>query len=193
MQMAQRENVIVLDPADQRAQQIGRAISSPLAGEILQLFSAGPMTLSKISDLLSVPINTAKYHVENLMEAGLLEIVDTKYSEKGREMKLYALRNQVVIVAPSRTDVKEMLMRYASVFGIVAMITLVLAILQPVLLMPGAPPVALEKGAEEMMVSSAVRTAGVPLYTMELLTAFFIGSCIAIAILAVVEWKKSGS
>ncbi len=68
--------VTVLDPGDGRAQKIGRAIASPLAGEILQDFTGGPRTLSAVADALRIPLNTAKYHVENLVAADLLGAVD---------------------------------------------------------------------------------------------------------------------
>ncbi|MDH7594379.1 MAG: helix-turn-helix domain-containing protein [Methanomicrobiales archaeon] len=190
--MTETEGVILLDPGDEKAQRIGRAIASPLAGEILQKFAAGPRTLSKISEDLQVPINTAKYHVENLLEAGLLEVVDTKYSEKGREMKLYALRNQVVIVAPKRADVRALLTRYASIFGIVVLATAILAILQPLLVMPGERDVLLEKGGEFIVSATQAPPFAPTLYTMETVLAFFIGALLVLLLVLVLEARRRG-
>lgn len=45
-------------------------------------------------------MTTVKYHVENLLDAGLISVAETRYSVKGREVKLYSLTNQLLIVAP---------------------------------------------------------------------------------------------
>jgi DNA-binding transcriptional ArsR family regulator len=121
------EDVIVLEPGEERAQRIAKAIGSPMAGEILQLLKEGPKTSTQIIESLSIPMSTAKYHIENLLDAGILEVAETKYSVKGREVKVYRLRDQVVVVAPRTPDVRSILLRYASLFGIVAVATAVIA------------------------------------------------------------------
>jgi DNA-binding transcriptional ArsR family regulator len=121
------EDVIVLEPGEERAQRIAKAIGSPMAGEILQLLKDGPKTSTQIIESLSIPMSTAKYHIENLLNAGILEVAETKYSVKGREVKVYRLRDQVVVVAPRTPDVRSILLRYASLFGIVAVATAVIA------------------------------------------------------------------
>ena len=88
------DDVIVLEPGEARAQKIAKAIGSQTAGDILRLLAGGPKSLTGITDTLAVPMNTAKYHVDNLLDAGLITVTDTKYSVKGREVKLYSLTNQ---------------------------------------------------------------------------------------------------
>ena len=62
-----------------------------------------------------------KYHLENLLAAGLVEISNTRWSEKGREMKIYAVKDQVVVFAPRKTaDVKGIVERYGTIAGVVA-------------------------------------------------------------------------
>lgn len=108
------EGVMVLDPADDRVQKIGRAIGSPLAGDIIQAVSQNPRTLSALSECLKIPLNTAKYHVENLVNADLVEVVETKYSVKGRQVKIYGLKNQIVIVAPKSVDLRAFALKYSA-------------------------------------------------------------------------------
>ena len=110
------EGVMVLDPADDRVQKIGRAIGSPLAGDIIQAVSQKPRTLSAISESLKIPLNTAKYHVENLVDADLVEVVETRYSVKGRVVKIYGLKNQIVIVAPKSVDLRAFARKYSALF-----------------------------------------------------------------------------
>ena len=74
--------------------------------------------------------------LENLLDAGLIEVTKTKYSVKGREVKVYGLKDQLLIVTPRVTNVRALLLKYASLFGVVAVATVVIgAVLQ--LLAPG--------------------------------------------------------
>src|SRR5512137_1674794 len=125
------ENVLVLEPGDERAQKIAKAMASPMAGDILQILAEGPKSLTEITERLSIPMNTAKYHIENLLEAGVISVANTKYSVKGREVKLYTLTDQLLIVAPRRVDVRSLLLKYASLFGIVAVSTLAISTILP--------------------------------------------------------------
>ena len=84
--------VVVLQPGDERAQKIARAMASQTANAIIQEFRSGPMTSSEVARKMKIPITTAAYHIDNLLEAGLLEVVNTRWSEKGREVKVYGLR-----------------------------------------------------------------------------------------------------
>jgi len=125
------ENVVVLEPGDERAQKIAKAMGSQTASDILQLLSEGQKSLTDITERLAIPMTTAKYHVENLLDAGLLSVAETKYSVKGREVKLYSITNQLLIVAPRQSNVRSLLLKYASLFGIVAFGSFVIAIMSP--------------------------------------------------------------
>jgi DNA-binding transcriptional ArsR family regulator len=127
------DNVVFLEPGDDRAQKIAKAMGSQTASDILRLLSEGQKSLTDITERLAIPMTTAKYHVENLLDAGLLSVTETKYSIKGREVKLYSLTNQLLIVAPRQANVRSLLLKYASLFGIVAFGSVVIALLSPLL------------------------------------------------------------
>jgi DNA-binding transcriptional ArsR family regulator len=153
------DNVIILEPGDERAQKISKAMASQTASDILQLLAEGQKSLTEITDRLDIPLTTAKYHIENLLEAGLITVAETKYSVKGREIKIYAITNQLLIVAPRQSNVRSLLLKYASLFGIVLFGSLVIAVLSPILgqgitagsSLNGAPRMA----AQESTVTSA--------------------------------------
>jgi DNA-binding transcriptional ArsR family regulator len=130
-------DVIVLEPGGEQAQKIAKAMGSQTAGDILQLFKTGPKTSTEVTDQLGIPMGTAKYHIENLLDAGLIEVTKTKYSVKGREVKVYGLKDQLLIVTPSVTNVRALLLKYASLFGIVAVGTVVVAAVFRVLTIEG--------------------------------------------------------
>ena len=125
------DNVVLLEPGDERAQKIAKAMGSKTASDILRFLSEGQKSLTDITERLAIPMTTAKYHVENLSDAGLIMVEETKYSVKGREVKLYSLTNQLLIVAPRHSNVRSLLLKYASLFGIVAFGSVVIGIMSP--------------------------------------------------------------
>jgi DNA-binding transcriptional ArsR family regulator len=119
-------DVILLEPGGEQAQKIAKAMGSQTAGDILQLLKTGPKTSTEVTDQLGIPMGTAKYHIENLLDAGLIEVTKTKYSVKGREVKVYGLKDQILIVTPRVTNVRALLLKYASLFGFIAVATVVI-------------------------------------------------------------------
>ena len=113
------DNILILEPGDERAQKIAKAISSPTAGDILNQMKEGGHTATQLSESLDLPLTTIQYHLENLVEADMLNVIEKRWSKKGREIKVYGLRNQVVIVAPRPGDVRSLLLKYTSLFAIV--------------------------------------------------------------------------
>ncbi|MCK9591935.1 MAG: helix-turn-helix domain-containing protein [Methanoregula sp.] len=128
------DNVVILEPGDERAQKISKAMASQTASDILQLLAENKKSLTEITERLSIPLTTAKYHIENLLEAGLITVTETKYSVKGREIKIYAVTNQLLIVAPRQSNVRSLLLKYTSLFCIVVLGTLAVSILSPLFL-----------------------------------------------------------
>ncbi len=125
------EDVIVLDPGDETAQKIAKAIASPMAGDILHSLADGEKTSSQITDMLGIPMSTAKYHIENLLDAGLVEVAARKWSVKGREIKVYRLVDRLVIVAPKSHRVRDLLLKYASLFVLVLSGSFIVSIILP--------------------------------------------------------------
>ncbi len=128
------DNVVILEPGDERAQKISKAMGSQTASDILQILAENQKSLTEITERLSIPLTTAKYHIENLLEAGLISVVETRYSVKGREIKIYSLTNQLLIVAPRTSNVRSLLLKYASLFCIVILGTLAVSVVSPLFL-----------------------------------------------------------
>lgn len=194
-------NVVVLEPGDEQAQKIAKAMGSQTASDILTLLATGTKSLTDITEQLKIPITTAKYHTENLLDAGLITIPQTKYSVKGREVKMYALTDQLLIVAPKQTNIRSILLKYTSLFGIVVAGTLSIIGLAPLL----AGQVATSDAAPLMMSREtsggngvfAAKTVADSSLVQEvppdLALAFFCGGAFVIGVLLCYEaylWKK---
>lgn len=109
--------VRVLSPDEEDARAVARAIASSTAGAILRCFQGEERNASEIASTLNQPIPTIMYHLDALLEAGLIEVSRITYSVKGREVKKYRQSGQVFIVAPYKADIRETLLKYASLFG----------------------------------------------------------------------------
>jgi DNA-binding transcriptional ArsR family regulator len=192
------EPVIILEPGDERAQKIAKAISSRTAGEILQVLEEGPAPLSTISEVLEVPISGLTYHIANLMDAGIIEVAEERYSVKGRPVKFYALKKQILVVAPKKVDVKTMLLRYSSIFGIFILGTLLVAVLAGIFL-PAPAPEPLLGGARLGPVHTPQPPSLLDILASEstLILVFLAGGILAIGAAMVGEvllawWRKRG-
>lgn len=196
LQLSMIEPVLVLEPGDERAQKIAKAMSSQTASDILTLLGDGAKSLTDITERLGIPLTTSKYHIENLLDAGLVFVVETKYSVKGREIKLYSLSNQLVIVAPRHANVRSLLLKYTSLFGIVIVGTLGLTFILPLLTPPvrlAEAPEAANWGTGGIMAAKASFDAPVPSpMSADPVLAFFFGAVFVMLILILYEaylWK----
>jgi DNA-binding transcriptional ArsR family regulator len=68
-----------------------RTLSSETAQAILGSLGEDPKPVSEISEAVGTTLQNTQYHVDRLVDAGLVEPVDVWYSAKGREMSVYAL------------------------------------------------------------------------------------------------------
>jgi len=68
-----------------------RVLTSDTARSMLAALGGDPMPVSDLAEAVGTSVQNAQYHVERLVEADLVEPVDVWYSEKGREMSVYAL------------------------------------------------------------------------------------------------------
>lgn len=190
------DEVVILEPGDERAKKIAKAMASKTASDILAFMKGGEYSSSQLSEALSLPITTVTYHLDNLCNAGMIDVVRTRWSEKGREMKIYGLRNQLVIMSPATKDVRSILLKYASLFVILLFATTMMAVVSPLIAGEGlAGAQDLEKSVESPSFgiaseeSNLQRTGGGALQvpTHELVMAFFSGGCLILLILIIYE------
>jgi len=194
------DKVMVLEPGDAQAQKIAKAMSNPTAGEILSFLSAGQKSLTEITGHLNLPINTVRYDTENLLDAGLISVSETKYSVKGREIRMYSLTDRLLIVAPKESDIRTLIIKYASLFGIVALGSLAIALISPLLAAQASESVPMmatggSRDSVNVMASKLVENAAVagPEIPPDLALAFFCGGTFVILVLLFYEaylWKK---
>ncbi len=65
-------------------------LASETAQEIFVALCDDPATAHEVAGRVDTSIQNASYHLERLEEAGVVEVIGTRYSDKGREMDVYA-------------------------------------------------------------------------------------------------------
>lgn len=92
----EKETNVVIDldePSD-----VLTVLSSETAQEILGALRDEPGTASDIAQVVGVSLQNVIYHLERLCEAEFVTPVGTWYSKKGKEMTVYALVSEQLVV-----------------------------------------------------------------------------------------------
>jgi DNA-binding transcriptional ArsR family regulator len=138
--------VVALD--DDRADDLFGALSSATARTILERLHESPAPPSEIAEHVDSTVQNVHYHLNRLDDAGAVEVVDTVYSEKGREMDVYAPAAEplVVVTGDDTDDAVDLL---SDLLGGVTVLALVSAAVQEAvrrLFYPGGPTPIREAG-----------------------------------------------
>ena len=167
------------------------ALSSETTRELLGALHEEPATPSAIADRLDHTLQNVQYHIGKLDDAGLVEVVDTVYSEKGREMKVYAPADGPLVVftgAQSEASGLEAMLKrlLAGIGGLAVTSLLVQAWLGELPLPIGQTGSA---DSEAMTVDTATTTAesaaGLPPGLL-----FFLGGAVVLLAVTAVWWYR---
>lgn len=75
-----------------------QVLSSETAQEILTTLKREPGTASDVATAIGQSIQNVTYHLDRLRDVDLVTLVGTWYSEKGKEMTVYALTTEELVV-----------------------------------------------------------------------------------------------
>lgn len=123
---AAEPRVIGVDSDD--ADNLLGALSSETARTLLAALHEDPATPSALAEEIDTSLQNAQYHLGNLEDADVIQVIDTIYSEKGREMKVYAPADQPLVVFAGNeektTGLKAALSRLLGAFGALGLLSL---------------------------------------------------------------------
>jgi DNA-binding transcriptional ArsR family regulator len=79
------------------------SLASDTARSVLTALHDEPATASEVADEVDTSLQNARHHLNSLQDADLVEVTETRYSSKGREMNVYApARDPTVVFVGSR-------------------------------------------------------------------------------------------
>lgn len=83
------------------------ALSTETARSLLDEIYETPGTASDLAARTDTSLQNTQYHINRLEKTGLIKVVDTWYSEKGREMKVYGAKNDPMVIVAGGVNSKE--------------------------------------------------------------------------------------
>lgn len=132
----------VVDLGEKRADGLFEALASETARELFQRLQESPAHASALAEHTGTSVQNVHYHLDRLESAGAVEVVETIYSEKGREMDVYApTAAPLVFVADGEdgSSSAESLSRFLGVAGVLALGSVLVQALVEALFYPGGP------------------------------------------------------
>ncbi|GAB7091232.1 hypothetical protein JCM18237_15030 [Halorubrum luteum] len=123
----------VLYVDNDQTKELVSTLSSETTMDAFRRLNEEPLTASELADDLDLSIQNASYHLDKLQETDLIEVVDTCYSEKGREMNVYAVATEpLVLVLGTKNDGPRVKQAFAGLAGVVGAPAIAIAAWQSV-------------------------------------------------------------
>jgi DNA-binding transcriptional ArsR family regulator len=114
---------------DEDADDLIAALGSETARKILTHLHDEPATKSELAAEVDTTLQNVQYHLAKLDSANLVDVVDTTYSEKGREMDVYAAADQPLVLfagsSEDSTGIKNALGRLLGGYGLIGLAAVV--------------------------------------------------------------------
>lgn len=115
----------VIPIADEAADEVFSALSSTTARSVLAALHERPRTASEIAADVDTSLQNANYHLDKLGQSGLVNVAGTRYSDQGKEMKVYAPTNRALVLfvgddlqRPTLLEVLKRLVGFVSLFAL---------------------------------------------------------------------------
>ena len=123
----QEGEIQVLGVDEDDSADVFEALSSDTARRVLTAIYDESAPPSELADRLDMSLQNVSYHLDNLEEAGVVRVADTRYSEKGREMNVYAPADDPVVVfvgtEERKTGFRDLLKRLVGATGLLFVIS----------------------------------------------------------------------
>lgn len=174
---------------DEESEQLINSLSSETARSLLTALHEAPATASELSETVDTSLQNARHHLTNLQDAGLVQVADTRYSVKGREMNVYAPTDDSLVVCVGREDDRSTFMdSLKRLIGTVAVLGVFSLLVQfafgSTVTDLGGPGTAPRVG------DSLGGTAGPLLGLLPPGAAFLAGGLLVLAVVAVWEYRR---
>ncbi|RXK50217.1 ArsR/SmtB family transcription factor [Halorientalis pallida] len=119
--------VIGVDSED--ADDVLSALTSETARSVLSELHDEPAPPAALAERVDTSLQNVQYHLNKLEDAGAIEVIDTIYSEKGREMNVYAPADRPLVIMAGGDDddkstLRSALSRFLGSLGIIGIASL---------------------------------------------------------------------
>jgi DNA-binding transcriptional ArsR family regulator len=111
----------LVDLDDDVADEVFEALSSGTTRQIFSALHETPQTASDLAEVTDTSVQNAQYHLEKLVDADLVTVADTWYSERGTEMKVYAPTDEALVLFAGndkRSSLRSLLKRVVGALAV---------------------------------------------------------------------------
>lgn len=129
----------VVDLGDDGAGELFDALSAETARGLFQRLQESPAHASALAEHTDTSVQNVHYHLEKLEAAGAVEVVDTTYSVKGREMDVYASTASPLVFVADNDGLAESLSKFLGASGLLALGSVLVQAFVEALFYPGGP------------------------------------------------------
>lgn len=109
-------------PVNDESRKITQALSNETSLKILELLGNKSMSATSIAEELELPLTTVMYNLDSLIESDLIKVKQIKWSQKGRQVKIYESVEKLIVLVPSKSSMDKLsiislLQKYIGVIG----------------------------------------------------------------------------
>lgn len=118
----EQDNRILVLPVNGESRKITQILSNGTSLKILELLGEKSMSATDIAEKLNLPLTTVKYNLDSLVESDLIKVKQIKWSQKGRQVKIYESVDKLIVLVPSKSPIDRLsiikiLQKYIGVIG----------------------------------------------------------------------------
>lgn len=103
-----KEEKLLILQLSEDSKKVSRLLSNETSLKVLKTLENRSMSAGDLANELEIRLNTIKYNLDLLLEAGLIKVRQVKWSRKGREIKVYEAVEKVIILLPGEYDTKKL-------------------------------------------------------------------------------------
>lgn len=98
------EKFILVNLKEEKSKKLAEVISNKTSRKILDYLSEKEASETEISKALNLPISTAHYNIQSLLDNGLIKTDEFYWSKKGNKINIYAIAKKLIIIAPKGSE-----------------------------------------------------------------------------------------
>ena len=120
--LGDQDNRVLVLPVNGDSRKITQILSNETSLKILDLLGKKSMSATNIAEELKLPLTTVKYNLDSLVESDLIKVKQIKWSQKGRQVKIYESVEKLIVLVPPRNSIDKLsiislLQKYIGVIG----------------------------------------------------------------------------
>ena len=120
--LGEQDNRVLVLPVNGDSRKLTQVLSNETSLKILELLGKKSMSATNIAEELNLPLTTVKYNLDSLVESDLIKVKQIKWSQKGRQVKIYESVEKLIVLVPSRNSIDKLsiislLQKYMGVIG----------------------------------------------------------------------------